>query len=1013
MTSIPSDLLEQFQRGSVALFIGDRIMRDVEGSPFIDRLAAELAERCGVADTGLLDFAKLAQIYADQAGRQALQSFVLERIEQRGSTSQPLHQAIARLIEQHGAEVIVTTCWDNGLERTLRARGYPIDVIIGNVDVVFESKDKARLYKLRGSQENVESLVLTEDDYALYFENQSSISIVLQGYLASRTLLFIGYDFSDPYFRQLYHKVTASLDRYARRAYALDDGFQPYIHSWCRQHGVEVLRIDPTAFLAALIEQLPAQLSQPPAPLVPLSSLDEPYKLLDFFTPEDAPIFFGREQEIEKFSALLHARRLVVLYGNSGVGKTSLLLAGVKPHVEASSTPYEMFYVRMLDDPTLAIRRAISQHPAMVHLPEEGPLIDFLDAAAITLGRPLVIVLDQFEEFFIRQSATSRAAFMAELAAWHEARRVPVKVILSLREDWLAALSELETYLPEVLSVNHRLRLLPLTRDQARHAIILPVARLNITYEASLLDQLLDDLTEGNQVAVMPPPLQLVCSALYSALPPGERVITLAMYTEIGGTRGVLRRYLDESLKMFERDERVLAQAVLQELITSQGTKDVKTHAELGVALQVPPQTLQVVVNRLVRLRLLRPVILSTGDTAYELTHEYLIHELEQGAEFKQRKQIEELIAQEVNDWQRFGTLMAADKLKLVNGARSWLRLAASAQELLLRSAIQSDIAPDYWLNQVQDPAHRAEIAADCLRHPSAEVRARTAQALRAWNAPEASKLLVETALHDTTALVRQRAADSLQVQRHAVLEGLLLVTQGEDRTARRQALDDLAWWRLYVGPMDLQRSLQWPVYRRVARLKREAAYRETERQTRIGRWAAVIGAVPLVTYVAVHAVEKQSMPSALVPFVVVWLLIAALSWLGGLMFSYGFGSMRAMVTGWPLARRIITLGASSAILGLIAFLPLTLDRWGWIAGLILGLAVPMAERPARAFSSRITLVIAIGIGALAGLGAGWLGPQLVGMLTADDGLAIIACSCFGASLTWAALTPQPSKGQP
>jgi len=87
-----------------------------------------------------------------------------------------------------------------------------------------------------------------------------------------------------------------------------------------------------------------------------------------------------------------------------------------------------------------------------------------------------------------------------------------------------------------------------------------------------------------------------------------------------------------------------------------------------------------------VRARLLR-ALEQEGGAAYELAHEYLIREIGLSEEAQARKQAEELIEQEVENWQRFGTLMAADKLALVGEVREALRMNTEAQELLLQRA--------------------------------------------------------------------------------------------------------------------------------------------------------------------------------------------------------------------------------------------------------------------------------------------------------------------------------------
>ncbi len=74
--TIPTELLEQVERGNVLLFIGERLSRDSTGEAVLDRLTTELAKRAGVTDPQPLTLPQVAQAYEDARGRQALVDFV-------------------------------------------------------------------------------------------------------------------------------------------------------------------------------------------------------------------------------------------------------------------------------------------------------------------------------------------------------------------------------------------------------------------------------------------------------------------------------------------------------------------------------------------------------------------------------------------------------------------------------------------------------------------------------------------------------------------------------------------------------------------------------------------------------------------------------------------------------------------------------------------------------------------------------------------------------------------------
>jgi formylglycine-generating enzyme required for sulfatase activity len=722
MIPIPEELLEQLERGNVLLFIGERIVHDAEGRAVVDRLAAQLAARSGLLADEDASFPEAAQAYQDEKGRQALVQFLRDELEALGDEPQRVHHLIAGLTD---CDLLVTTCLDRRLERAFEAAGRPLDVIVSRLDVAFEEEHKAQLYKLRGSLEQVESLVLTEDDYETFFEDQDSLSVVLQSYLARKTILFVGYDLADPHFKRLYRKVTAPLDHYARRAYAFGEAPSPLVVRWCERHGIDLVEADATAFLESLARQLAARARRSPAVARPVAVElatplpERPYKFLDYYEARDASIFFGRQGEIQKLSSLIHAHRLVLLYGASGTGKTSLLLAGVAPRLEQAEPPYETLYVRALEDPAQVIRRALRRRLPEASLPLDAPLPDLLDAAARALGRTLVLILDQFEEFFIRLSPEFRAAFIAELGALYDARDVPVKVVLSLREDWLAEVNEIRARIPEVFYVD--MRLLPLSRAQAEEAITAPVVRLGASYEPALVERLLDDLGD-TEAAVMPPQLQLVCSALYDGLGPDERRITLTAYQDdLKGAQGVLQKYLKDELGRLGRDEAALARAALQELVTSQGTKAVKTSDELALALGANRSELEAVLEKLVRARLLRVLEREEGGTAYELAHECLIAEIVLSPEAVARKEAEELLRQGMENRQRFGALLPAETFAVIDAQRDRLRFDPEAQELMLRSALRLGRSVGEWLGRVEHDDQALALAEEALLAPEGE----------------------------------------------------------------------------------------------------------------------------------------------------------------------------------------------------------------------------------------------------------------------------------------------------
>lgn len=146
-----------------------------------------MVARAAIADAEGLTFPEIAQLYEDRKGRHELVQFVKDYFEGLVS-EQAVHRLIAQLAD---CTVLATTCFDRRLEWAFEEAGRRLNPIIGNVDVAFEEEQQTQLYKLRGSLERPASLVLTEHDYETFFNDQASISVVLQGDLARKTILFV------------------------------------------------------------------------------------------------------------------------------------------------------------------------------------------------------------------------------------------------------------------------------------------------------------------------------------------------------------------------------------------------------------------------------------------------------------------------------------------------------------------------------------------------------------------------------------------------------------------------------------------------------------------------------------------------------------------------------------------------------------------------------------------------------------------------------------------------------
>ena len=206
---------------------------------------------------------------------------------------------------------------------------------------------------------------------------------------------------------------------------------------------------------------------------------DRPYTGLMPFSERQAPFFFGRDGERKIVAANLLASRLTVLYGPSGVGKSSLLNAGVASHlrrlaqqnVEEFGTPEfgVIVFGAWRDDPRCGLGRVLGQQ-----VPEDipGRLAEKLDQVSSRLDCDLLIILDQFEEYFLyHPNEDCQSGFASEFAEAVN-QSVRTSFLISIREDSLAKLDRFEGAIPGILA--NRLRVDHLNLDAAREAIQKP-----------------------------------------------------------------------------------------------------------------------------------------------------------------------------------------------------------------------------------------------------------------------------------------------------------------------------------------------------------------------------------------------------------------------------------------------------------------------------------------------------------------------------------------------------------
>ena len=404
--------------------------------------------------------------------------------------------------------------------------------------------------------------------------------------------------------------------------------------------------------LAALEPLLPGSPGHAP------QAYDSPYPGLGVFQEADAGRFFGRGRDVAAALARLGEQPLLGVVGPSGVGKSSFVRAGLLPALKRSGEPWTSVIVRPGRHALATLAQAVAP---LVHAgaaataqggaasevvasltgrlcDEPGYLGSILRGAAAQRGQRVLLFVDQLEELYtLVADAGERRAFTACLASAADDVAAPVRVVLTIRSDFLDRVAEDSYFMAELA---HSLFFLPApSRAGLREALVEPAERVGYHFESpAMVEHMLDHLAE-TQGAL--PLLQFAASKLWDLRDRNRRLLGEDGYYSIGGITGALASHADAVIAALTPPDQALARSVLLGLVTPERTRAVVTLSELGALVRAPGEV-ERLVTHLAQARLL---VIQTGDTAaasgatiepgapgepgsatVEIVHESLIH---------------------------------------------------------------------------------------------------------------------------------------------------------------------------------------------------------------------------------------------------------------------------------------------------------------------------------------------------------------------------------------------------
>jgi len=342
-----------------------------------------------------------------------------------------------------------------------------------------------------------------------------------------------------------------------------------------------------------------------------------PFPGLAAFTGAEAQSFVGRERESEAVLNRLRVQPLLTVVGPSGAGKSSFVQAGVLP---ALPDGWESIAVRPGPAPLISLAARLEGK----RIDPRGDPAEFavaLRASAEARGTTVVLFVDQLEELFtLCQDADERERYAELLARAARSPDDPVRVIATVRDDFLLRLESLPA-LRERLGPGLHLLTTP-AEPELRRILVEPTRRAGYEFDdPALPDRIIEEVAGTPGALAL---LSFTASKLWELRDRRFHHITARAYESLGGVGGALAQHAEATLESMHAEQQRLVREVFRHAVTAEGTRAVLTRAELTEVLGSSAHAGHVI-EKLLAARLLVVSDDERGGERIEVTHEALL----------------------------------------------------------------------------------------------------------------------------------------------------------------------------------------------------------------------------------------------------------------------------------------------------------------------------------------------------------------------------------------------------
>jgi WD40 repeat protein len=365
-----------------------------------------------------------------------------------------------------------------------------------------------------------------------------------------------------------------------------------------------------------------------------------PYKSLAAFQEEDSEQFFGREVLVQELLHKYQQVKILPLLGPSGSGKSSVARAGLIPQLKQLDSKLQTIILTPTDVPleNLANHLAwlITQDPFPIAktrefeeflLKEKDGLRRIIRGFTSSTNKTLVILIDQFEEIYtLCKEKTHQTAFIENILTLNEEQHLSVKIILTLRSDFLGETQQ-HSKLNQLLAKDSVI-VPAMNENELRDAISKPAELMGHPLDEATINLLLEQ-TEGRASAL--PLLQFALTQIWDNMSKG--ISAAQTLSECGGVGGALAKKAQEIFeKLPEEDQKVTRRIFLKLVQLGEGAKDTRRRTPLSEMIAQHDESsekVKLILERFarqdVRLLSLATQAVENNCIFAEITHEALL----------------------------------------------------------------------------------------------------------------------------------------------------------------------------------------------------------------------------------------------------------------------------------------------------------------------------------------------------------------------------------------------------